>query len=87
MSLVIAPFDDTFHLDDMPVDVSDTAPIVSTEIENDRLPDVRAVTETAVESGITLDISRGRAYATVAILLTVNLLNYMDRYTVAGNLN
>ena len=87
MSLVIAPFDDTFHLDDMPVDVSDTAPIVSTETENDRLPDVRAVTETAVESGITLDISRGRAYATVAILLTVNLLNYMDRYTVAGVLS
>lgn len=94
MSLVIAPFDDTFQLDVMPVDVSDTAPIVQNAVNENRnietTPDVTTVNtakEENVESGTTSGISRSRAYISVAILLTINLLNYMDRYTVAGVLS
>ena len=96
MSLVIAPFDDTFQLDDindMSVDVSDSAPIVkntttnSNDSENDGVPEVTTVTQPTANSVTTTDISKGRAYVCVAILLTINLLNYMDRYTIAGIFN
>ncbi|XP_052063857.1 protein spinster homolog 1-like isoform X1 [Mytilus californianus] len=89
MSLVITPIDDTFQLDAMPVDVSDTEPIVqnNTINEDDRIPNVTTTPEPTIQSGTTSDISKGRAFVTVAILLTINLLNYMDRYTVAGVLN
>ncbi len=47
---------------------------------NDTLVDDNAKTE-----HITITTSnRRRAYITLAILLAVNLLNYADRYTVAG---
>lgn len=86
MSLVITPIDDTFQLDAMPVDISDTEPIVPNNPinEDDRTNNVTTTPEPIIQSGTTSDISRGRAYVTVAILLTINLLNYMDRYTVAG---
>lgn len=29
-------------------------------------------------------MSKRRAYTTLAILLTINLLNYVDRFTIAG---
>ncbi|CAC5402797.1 SPNS [Mytilus coruscus] len=89
MSLVITPIDDTFQLDAMPVDVSDTEPIVQNNPinEDDRTPNVTTTPEPTIQSGTTSDISKGRAFVTVAILLTINLLNYMDRYTVAGVLN
>ena len=86
MSLVITPIDDTFQLDAMPVDISDTEPIVQNNPinEDDRTSNVTTTPEPIIQSGTTSDISKGRAYVTVAILLTINLLNYMDRYTVAG---
>ncbi|CAG2198026.1 SPNS [Mytilus edulis] len=89
MSLVITPIDDTFQLDAMPVDISDTEPIVQNNPinEDDRTSNVTTTPEPIIQSGTTSDISKGRAYVTVAILLTINLLNYMDRYTVAGVLN
>lgn len=37
-----------------------------------------------VDVKTTSSSSNSRAYITVAILCLVNLLNYMDRYTVAG---
>ncbi|XP_048257171.1 protein spinster homolog 1-like isoform X3 [Haliotis rufescens] len=60
---------------------SDTAPIVENE-ENGHavanVPDTEAVQPSG--SGI----SRVTSYITVATLLVINLLNYMDRYTVSG---
>ncbi|XP_063396291.1 protein spinster homolog 1-like isoform X1 [Mytilus trossulus] len=68
---------------------SNTEPIVPNNPinEDDRTNNVTTTPEPIIQSGTTSDISRGRAYVTVAILLTINLLNYMDRYTVAGVLN
>ena len=74
------PFDDTVQLSDMKFDVSDEAPIVENGqglVEDP--PDVETVTANVNQ------ISRKRGYAIVAILFFVNLLNYMDRFTVAGN--
>ncbi|XP_067682434.1 protein spinster homolog 1-like isoform X3 [Haliotis asinina] len=83
MNNFVPPFDDTVLMDDMPVPVteSDTAPIVENE-ENGHavanVPDTQAV-QPSVNG-----ISRVTAYITVATLLVINLLNYMDRYTVSG---
>lgn len=78
------PFDDSVQLSDMQVDVSDERPIVvngdtdGTRSSND-LP---AVTMNSPEN----QIGRKRGYAIVAILFFINLLNYMDRFTIAGKL-
>lgn len=88
MSLVITPLDDTFQLDAMPVDVSDTAPIVNSPTDDDDgTPDMKNTPETTVVSGTTSGISKSRAYVCVGILLLINLLNYMDRFTIAGMLS
>lgn len=73
------PFDDTVQLSDMKVDISDQTPIVENGqgfLEDP--PDVQTVT------GDVSHISNRRGYAIVAVLFYVNLLNYMDRFTVAG---
>lgn len=78
MSRILPPFDDTVQLDDMPVDISDTSPIVrNNDIAEShvRTPDVEVVAG---------DISKHRAYFMVFVLLFINLLNYMDRFTIAG---
>ncbi|XP_060077272.1 protein spinster homolog 1-like isoform X2 [Ylistrum balloti] len=83
MRKFIPPFDDTVQLDDMPVDFSDTAPIVDDD-GNQRRPEIEVPDHVVVASENNDSISRATAYASVAILLCINLLNYMDRYTVAG---
>lgn len=78
MSRILPPFDDTVQLDDMPVDISDTSPIVRNNDIGEshvRTPDVEVVAG---------DISKRRAYFMVFVLLFINLLNYMDRFTIAG---
>ena len=88
MSQFQPPFDDTVQLEDMPVDFSDTSPIVNRgqrhggEDEEDK----EVVPGVEVQGTVTgdPDISAGRAYGIVAILLFINLLNYMDRFTIAG---
>ncbi|KAJ8312868.1 hypothetical protein KUTeg_010241 [Tegillarca granosa] len=83
MSAYTPPFDDTVQLDDMPVDFSDTSPIVDPgeEDENKQGSSVQTVVVTAEDAD---DISKTRSIFTVLILLCINLLNYMDRYTIAG---
>lgn len=48
--------------------------------DNASLPDVHVTTESAGH----FDMSYARRYITVAVLTLVNLLNYMDRSTIAG---
>lgn len=78
------PFDDTVHLDDMPVDFSesdDTAAIVP----NESPVAGRTTTSTTTENEEPeTTFSQTTAHITVAILLLINLLNYMDRFTIAG---
>lgn len=61
----------------MKVDVSDEAPIVENGPGYGDEPEVQTITGDS-------QISKGRGYAIVAILFFVNLLNYMDRFTIAG---
>ena len=77
------PLDDTLQLDDMPVDFSDTSPIVDGEMYEDSTTSVprHVVVDGSETEG---EIPRKTAYFTVAVLLIINLLNYMDRYTIAG---
>lgn len=93
MSRSAAPFDDTVQLDTMEgtgyfVD-SDTAPIVSSEREhrpeNGPPPDpaVSFAEPRVDEHGAPLT-GRKKAFITIGTLLFINLLNYMDRFTVAG---
>lgn len=80
MSRILPPFDDTVQLDDMPVDISDTSPIVrNNEGDGSHMGDPEVSVVTADDS-----ISKGRAYFMVFVLLFINLLNYMDRFTIAG---
>ena len=75
------PFDDTVQLSDMKVDFSDEAPVVENGqgfLEDP--PDVELTT------GEVNHISTRRGYAIVGILFFVNLLNYMDRFTIAGKI-
>ena len=76
-SMQAPPFDDTVQLSDMKVDVSDEAPIVENGPGYGEEPEVQTVTGEN-------QISKARGYAIVAILFFVNLLNYMDRFTIAG---
>lgn len=79
MSRILPPFDDTVQLDDMPVDISDTSPIVRSNDKTEprvESPDVEVVDADG--------ISKSRAYFMVFVLLFINLLNYMDRFTIAG---
>ncbi|XP_050410079.1 protein spinster homolog 1 [Patella vulgata] len=80
MITLAPPFDDTFHLEDMPVDFSDTQLILPND-EDEEIDAVELRTHETINSN---GISRKTAYITVATLLLINLLNYMDRFTVAG---
>ncbi|OWF48230.1 Protein spinster-like 1 [Mizuhopecten yessoensis] len=84
MSKFIPPFDDTVQLDDMSVDFSDTAPIVDEDGNRRQSADSEVPNHVVVESRREDSISNATAYGSVSILLCINLLNYMDRYTVAG---
>lgn len=82
-----SPFDDTVQLVEvMPSnDISDG---VNT-YQNVPAP-ISAPTSNGGETEIqqpTVIISRKKAYITVGTLLLVNLLNYMDRFTIAGKLS
>lgn len=92
MNSLNSPFDDTVQLEEMyeeDYSVSDTAPIIQSnkrgqEDENSVSHPESTVTEPKMdERGAPLKGKRA-AYITVATLLFINLLNYMDRYTVAG---
>ena len=81
------PFDDSVQLAEMHDD-SDDLPIVVNPVNGERnvtpintadVPVVTMVTNTGDQ------ISKKRGYAIVAILFFINLLNYMDRFTIAGN--
>lgn len=79
MSRILPPFDDTVQLDDMPVDISDTSPIVRSNDNTE--PRVGSHDVEVVDAD---GISKSRAYFMVFVLLFINLLNYMDRFTIAG---
>ncbi|WAR02236.1 SPNS1-like protein [Mya arenaria] len=70
------PFDDSVQLSEMQVDVSDDLPIDAAGGDME-LPEVEIVENTN-------HISTKRGYVIVAILFFINLLNYMDRFTIAG---
>ncbi|XP_012944814.1 protein spinster homolog 1 [Aplysia californica] len=72
------PFDDTVQLTQvMPSDeFSDDAPLAQDD-------DSQGSRNPEVEPSVPV-ISKTKAYVTVLTLLFVNLLNYMDRFTVAG---
>ncbi|WAR02242.1 SPIN-like protein [Mya arenaria] len=69
------PFDDSVQLSEMQVDVSDDLPIDAAGGDME-LPEVEIVENTN-------HISTKRGYVIVAILFFINLLNYMDRFTIA----
>lgn len=83
-SSITPPFDDSVQLSDMQVDISDELPIVAngerdvTEVQTADVPKVAMIGDTEGQ------ISKKRGYAIVAILFFINLLNYMDRFTIAG---
>ncbi|XP_052269100.1 protein spinster homolog 1-like isoform X3 [Dreissena polymorpha] len=75
------PFDDLVQLTDMEVAVSDEQPIVNDSGRNTmETPDVTVVSPTDDPN----HISKARGYVIVLILFLINLLNYMDRFTIAG---
>ena len=84
MSGFLPPFDDTVLLENMPVTESDTAPIVENEETGERILDGTPDTQTVQPDRATSSVNRKSAYITVFTLLIINLLNYMDRFTVAG---
>ena len=75
------PFDDTVQLSEMQVDVSDELPIVGNGVGYEVEPTEE---EVVMRTSSGQPISKKRAYAMVAILFFINLLNYMDRFTIAG---
>ncbi|XP_069134992.1 protein spinster homolog 1-like isoform X2 [Argopecten irradians] len=66
-----------------PGEKQNTAPIVDDD-GNRHMSEVGVPEHVVVESQGDDSIPKSTAYASVAILLCINLLNYMDRYTVAG---
>lgn len=82
------PFDDSVQLADMQVDDTDDLPIVTAPVQNGErnvtsvnaadMPEVQMMASNGDQ------ISKRRGYAIVAILFFINLLNYMDRFTIAG---
>lgn len=78
LSNLTPPFDDSVQLSEMQIDVSDEQPIVEAQSQ----PDMEEPAIMMSTSGKV--ISKRKGYAIVAILFFVNLLNYMDRFTIAG---
>lgn len=84
---ITPPFDDSVQLSEMQVDVSDDLPIVANGMDDDRDGPVKDITDVPdVQTMPNQDnqISRERGFAIVVILFFINLLNYMDRFTIAG---
>ncbi|KAK3609098.1 hypothetical protein CHS0354_031668 [Potamilus streckersoni] len=82
MSQNFPPFDDTVQLEIMPVDFSDESPIIQSADYNsdeDMLPPVVMRTGNQDE-----EIGKRKGYFIIAVLFFINLLNYMDRFTIAG---
>ncbi|XP_021357879.1 protein spinster homolog 1-like isoform X3 [Mizuhopecten yessoensis] len=63
---------------------TNTAPIVDEDGNRRQSADSEVPNHVVVESRREDSISNATAYGSVSILLCINLLNYMDRYTVAG---
>ena len=91
MSKLSPPFDDTVQLEEMPVDYfdSDTAPIVPpSENDDQEETETKVVPRHQIEDGtrnqVDKIIGNKAAAVTVFTLLFINLLNYMDRFTIAG---
>ena len=79
-SSLTPPFDDSVQLSDMQVDISDDLPIVASEEGGGGVMDVPDVDVPEPNR----QISKTRGYLIVGILFFINLLNYMDRFTIAG---
>ena len=90
MKSAVPPFDDTVQLETMEATeyfaASDTAPIAIIEREppeNGPRLVIVADHSTMSEAGAPV-LGKKKAYVTIATLLLINLLNYMDRFTIAG---
>ncbi|BFZ18159.1 hypothetical protein BsWGS_21198 [Bradybaena similaris] len=82
-----AYIDDTVQLDEVMSThlTHDEAPITQNEIDNSVSEDsIEGISHNGCVNSQGVLTSRRRAYVTVGILLLVNLLNYMDRFTIAG---
>ena len=81
------PFDDTVQLETMDANEyfpdSDIAPIVTTERDPPENGPPLVADPRMSAKGAPM-VGRKKAYVTIATLLLINLLNYMDRFTVAG---
>lgn len=63
---------------------ADTTPFFSDDNEGEGPTDNGTVSSPPEEESAS-GVSSSRAKLTVAVLCYINLLNYMDRFTVAGN--
>lgn len=82
-----AYIDDTVQLDEVMSThlTHDEAPIAQNEIDNSISEDsIEGIHHNGSTNSQGILTSGRRAYVTVGILLLVNLLNYMDRFTIAG---
>ena len=85
-----APLDDTVQLETMEsadyYTDSDVAPIIENRSGNatENIPHVTTVPDSRMDERGAPLTGRKKAYITIATLLLINLLNYMDRFTVAG---
>ena len=90
MKSAVPPFDDTVQLETMEATeyfaASDTAPIAIIEREPpESRPRLVIVADHSTMSEAEAPvIGKKKAYVTIATLLLINLLNYMDRFTIAG---
>ncbi|XP_013413275.1 protein spinster homolog 1 isoform X2 [Lingula anatina] len=97
MSGLEPPFDDTVVLQDMIGEQSydedvpngifpdDTEKIISDgRLEGNGREDPDDSVEVKIPSERPHNITKARSYVIVAVLLFINLLNYMDRFTIAG---
>lgn len=98
MSGLVPPYDDTVRLSDMAgvadptqpdgIFNDDTEQIIPYEIATENQNGIQQVADPAVIVIVKRTenefIGRKKSYVIVAVLLCINLLNYMDRFTVAG---
>lgn len=66
--------------------MSDSAPFFSSDSEAEGPEDQGTATANQQPDESPSGVSRGRALVIVFVLCYINLLNYMDRFTVAGAL-
>lgn len=88
MSSTEPPFDDTVQLEAMEAadyfNDSDTTPIVSGDRSGNAVASSGGDVHSNVDEKGAPIHGRRAAYVTIATLLFINLLNYMDRFTIAG---